>query len=219
MTLRLLRAEFMRLPVDYVLFGFAGMALALSIGLAFDRSVGQDATLIQVVVIAMIYGATRYAIDRHHRLVSRTILAGHRMPVLAASGVSTAIRGALIGALGGVASMITFEATVDSGELRALFTAVLLSAGTAVMGLGIGVVIPSSFLAPIVVFAVNVGSALILQAWPEAGRWLPLGSTISIISSEPHDLLPWPLDLTALLGWFLILGVFTREVMMRRDFN
>lgn len=225
MTFRLLRAELMRLRSDYVLLGFLAIVLVVSLAVALSNSnslttssASLEAGLSQVVTVATLYGTIRYVFDNHKGLVARTVLSGHRNPTLIAKTATTALCGVLIGAVGGVVSLVTLGVALsDSGVLPALLYALPAAAASAVFGLYIGMAVRNYFLAPVVIFSVHIVSALLVESWPDVGRMLPLGATMSIVYSSRPDLLPLSLGVVMQLTWLLVLGTLAWMVMNLRD--
>jgi hypothetical protein len=216
-TRRLLRAELMRLRNDYLLLGFVALALVMSVLLVLSGSAGLDAGLTQVVIVAVLYGTIRYVRDLRDGVVARTILSGHRGPALAAKAVVTTVGGAVIGAVGGICTMITLGVAPDRVALAALSGATLCAAVSAILGLCVGVLVRDYFLAPLVAFLAHATSALVLASWPAVGQALPLGAATSVISGTRADLLTSPLSVVVLLTWLILLGTFALLALTARD--
>ncbi|MFI6095668.1 hypothetical protein ACIA8G_08955 [Lentzea sp. NPDC051213] len=199
-----LRAELMRVRSDLVLLGLVVLTAAASVALVWQRS-SPDAVLIQVSLLSSLYGTIRHVLAHRNGVVTRSILFGHRVPVLLSSAAVTALGGAVIGA--GAAAVLWTP--VD-------LTAVPLGAAGAVWGLFVGVVVRNYFLAPTVLFAVHIGSALVLSSWPDVGQLLPFGATMSVVSAEP-GLLPADLGAVLLAVWLVVAGTAAWAVTALRD--
>ncbi|RSM63042.1 hypothetical protein DMH03_13470 [Amycolatopsis sp. WAC 01376] len=205
MTLRLLRAETMRLRTDLVLLGYLAMTALLS---APSSGIGQSA------FVATLYGAHRYALDRRHGVVARTVLSGQRTPTLAAKTVVTALCGGLLGLVGAAGAAV---AGATAWDFAIVLGAMPAAAACAVVGLCFGVVIGNYFLAPVAAFGAFAGSAVVLQLWPGIGRALPLGAALSLLTDAEMNLLSRPLAVIVLLAWLLVTGAVAWWSMNARD--
>ncbi|MFE0019861.1 hypothetical protein [Amycolatopsis sp. NPDC059021] len=205
MTLRLLRAEFLRLPTDYVLLGCLAMTAVLSV---------PSGGIAQPAFAATLYGVLRYVLDRRHGTLARTVLIGHTTSALVAKAVATALCGGLLGIVGGACAAIARGTTWD---FEILLGAILAAAVSAVIGLCFGVVIGNYFLAPVTAFGTFAGSALVLHLWPDIGQALPFGAVMSLLTDGGTNLLSPPLAVIVLLAWVLMAGTVAWWSMTTRD--
>lgn len=217
MTARLVHAELLRLRSDHLLPGFVLLTLVLSVAAKLGQQSDPSAGLVQGAVIAMIYGTVRYTLDARNGLITRAVIAGRRRPALLAKAVVTAGAGAAIGVLGGLCVVVTSGLTLDSAVLSDLFGAMLSAAAAAVIGLCIGVMVRNHFAAPVVAFAVHLGSVLVLQSWPDAGAVLPLGTTMALVSDNQPGMLLQPVAVVVLFAWTALLGACAWLAMSMRD--
>lgn len=201
-----LRSELMRLRTDLLLLGFIALTVLASIALLAQRA-SQDALLIQVSLLAGLYGTIRQVLAHRNGVVTRAVLLGHRVPVLLSSAAVTALGGAAIG-VGATAALLT--RTPD------MLLAVPLGASGAMWGLFVSVVVRNYFLAPTVLFAVHIGSALVLESWPAVGQLLPFGATLSMVTTQP-GLLPAHLGVLMNLTWLVLAGALAWAVTTLRD--
>ncbi|MDX8146956.1 hypothetical protein SK854_32910 [Lentzea sp. BCCO 10_0061] len=201
-----LRAELMRLRSDLPLLGFIVLTVLASIALLAQHA-SKDALLIQVSLLAGLYGTIRHVLAHRNGVVTRAVLLGHRVPVLLSSAAVTALGGTLIG-VGATAVLLT--RTPD------MLLAVPLGASGAMWGLFVGVIVRNYFLAPTVLFAVHIGSALVLESWPAVGQLLPFGASLSMVTAQP-GLLPAHLGVLLYLTWLVLAGTLAWTVTTSRD--
>ncbi|WP_394621500.1 hypothetical protein JNUCC0626_21080 [Lentzea sp. JNUCC 0626] len=199
-----LRAELMRVRSDLVLLGFLILTTLAAAALVLQRS-SSEVVLIQVSLLTGLYGTIKYVLAHRSGVATRSILLGHRVPALLSSAAVTALGGALIGAGAAAVLWTRFDPL-----------AIPLGAAGAVWGLFVGVIVRNYFLAPTVLFAVHIGSTLILAPWPDLGQLLPFGATLSVVS--PHTgLLPAHLGALVLGTWLVVAGTAAWAVTTLRD--
>ncbi|WP_144874131.1 hypothetical protein [Microbacterium sp. 1.5R] len=166
-------------------------------------------------VLASVYGAFRYTVDRRDGVVAQRLMLQPRRAVLIGRIPSAAIGGMAVSAasvVGGHAALLAAMGGIPV-EWSTLCRTLALGAVAGVYGLGVGLVVQSHLLA-LFIAPMSLGVALLVATvWPEGAAHLPLfamlealGFDLRAVGLAPSDRLAAPVA-ALLAGAWVVIGI------------
>ena len=214
-----------------------GVAAAVGLGAGTDDAAGLFGTLAaqssllafgaNAMMIAGLFGAIAMANEHAHGTIVPTILARPRRgAATTAQFAGVFVVGALLGVLGGAATLVAGAIALPSvgidyllphaTALRLVASAALAGGVGAVAGAGVAAIVRHLGGAVTTVFVVLlIGPPIVAQLSPAAGAWVPgtLIDALSGIGTRPLD----GASLAALLGWGVVPAIVGLMAVRKRD--
>jgi ABC-type transport system involved in multi-copper enzyme maturation permease subunit len=241
----LIRAELLKLRTTRVFWGYIAAALAfVPVSIALAMTTGSDATpltsseglrgvmsaasaggiLVLLIGISMMAGEFR-----HNTATTTFLISPARGRVVAAKLVAGGVVGVGVAILASLLTLVTalpwlaardidvslFSADVVTPLLGALISTAL----AAMVGIGLGALMPNQTLAiTVVIVWTSVVEALLVGFVPEIGRWFPTGAANALGGTPTAEggLLPFWAAALVLTGYGLAFAAGGTRLVMRR---
>ncbi|ALJ20808.1 hypothetical protein [Microbacterium sp. No. 7] len=197
MIARALRARARGSVVDVVLLGsvLGGVVLSLSLAAgvppemhsapeelrsSFHEGLGAVVAM-YAALVATIFGAFRYTLDRRHGVVAQRLMALPRRADLVARALFSAAGGAVVaGAVALGCSAAVFAVLGEArADVRDVIATMVVGALAALWGLGAGLIV-QHHLAALLLAPLSLSATLLLATlWPALGAWAPLAAVLA----------------------------------------